>query len=222
MAYQIELVEDDDFSYIVPGLFEAMGNDYEFMNVLYPGHHTPAGQSKIASRFCALKNASAKGKWLKAVEIATGKIVGFAMWTVIDEEKPPEKELDGPPGTWPSEEEKRYCRELHRALLVDRRREIRENDLPIMMLNMMAVFPQYQRRGIGKLLMDWGLDLADKMQALCILEGTLPGKRLYLKGGFIVQRDFYLDAGEEFAGRPRDHVVFMVRPRPVKAITDAN
>lgn len=184
MEYQIEFVEDDDFTYIVPRIFEAMGNNNEFMNVLYPGHHTPVGQNKIASRFRTMRNASSKSKWLKAIETTSGEIVGFAMWTVIDEEKPPETELDGPPGTWSSEEEKRYCRALHRAFLVDRRKAIRENDLPIMsrcysnihvprsptlihvVLNMMAVFPQYQRRGIGKLLMDWGLDLADKIQAL--------------------------------------------------------
>lgn len=186
MAYRIELVDDSDFAYIVPRLFEAIGTNYEFMNVLYPGHHTSAGQIKIASRFCALKNASTKSKWLKAIDTASEEIVGFAMFTVIDEQKPPEIELDGPPGTWPSNEEKRYCQALHRALLVDRRRTIRESDLPIMsksgfgifelsdihtaVLNMMAVFTEYQRKGIGKLLMDWGLKLADEMQALvCVI-----------------------------------------------------
>jgi hypothetical protein len=33
-------------------------------------------------------------------------------------------------------------------------------------INMMAVFLGHQRKEIGKLLLDWGLQLADEMQAL--------------------------------------------------------
>ena len=132
MAYRTESVEDADFEYIVPRMFEAIGNDYEFINVLYPGHQTQAGQSKITSRFTAWKNSIPNLKWAKAVSVTSEEIVGIAMWTVIDEKKPPETELDGPPGTWPNDEEKKYCQSLHRALLTDRRRVIRENDLPIM------------------------------------------------------------------------------------------
>lgn len=132
MEYRIETVEDADFSYIIPRMFEAIGDDYEFINVLYPGHQTQAGQSKIASRFIALKEANPNGKWMKAVSVTSGEIVGFALWTVLDQSKPPEVELSGPPGTWPSNEEKEYCQAMYRVLLADRRRLIRENSLPIM------------------------------------------------------------------------------------------
>jgi hypothetical protein len=132
MAYRTETLEDADFEYIVPRMFEAIGNDYEFINALYPSHQTQAGQSKIASRFIALKNAAPNGKWIKAVTVTSGEIVGLALWTVINQEKPPEAELDGPPGTWPNNEEKKYCQAMHRVLLADRRRVIRENSLPIM------------------------------------------------------------------------------------------
>jgi hypothetical protein len=132
MTYRVELVEDSDLEYIVPRMFEAMGNDYEFMNVMWPGHHTPDGQRKIVSRFLAGKNAAPNTKWIKAVAVDSGEIVGFAMWTVIDQKKPQEVDVDGPPGTWADEEEKKYCQALHRSLLAPRRKAIRENDLPIM------------------------------------------------------------------------------------------
>ena len=132
MAYRVELVEDADFAYIVPRVFEAFGDDYEFVNTLYPGHQTEAGHIKITSRFIALKYSVPNTHWIKAVDVASGEIAGFSMWTVIDNEKPPEVELDGPPGTWTSEEEKDYCRAMHRALVSDRRRIIRNNTLPIM------------------------------------------------------------------------------------------
>ena len=84
------------------------------------------------SRFLAGKHAAPNTKWIKAVAVASGEIVGFAMYTVIDQKKPPEIDVDGPPGTWADEEEKQYCQALHRSLLALRRKAIRENDLPIM------------------------------------------------------------------------------------------
>jgi hypothetical protein len=47
----------------------------------------------------------------------------------------------------------------------------------------------------------------------CTLEGTLIGQNLYRKGGFAVEQDIIIDAGEEYADRSKDHVLFMVRPR---------
>ena len=131
MEYRIESLEDADIEYIVPRMFEAIGADYEWINVLYPGHQTEAGQSKIISRFTAMKKSAHNSKWIKAVSTTSGEIVGFALWTVIDKEKPPETELQGPPGTWPDEKEEKYCKTLHRLLITDRRKVIRENDLPI-------------------------------------------------------------------------------------------
>ena len=54
----------------------------------------------------------------------------------------------------------------------------------------------------------------------CIVEATLAGQKLYQKGGFTVERDFYLDAGEKYADRPKDHLLFMVRPRGVQTSTE--
>jgi hypothetical protein len=132
MAYRIEPVEDSDLAYIVPRMFEAIGTEIQFINALWPNNHTPDGQSKIASRMLAGKNAAPNTKWIKAVAVDSGEIVGMAMWTVIDKKKPPEVDVDGPPGTWADEEEKRYCQALHRSLMAHRRKVIRENDLPIM------------------------------------------------------------------------------------------
>jgi hypothetical protein len=132
MTYRVELVKDHDLDQIVPRTFEAMGNGYEFMNVMWPDHHTPDGQRKIVARFLAIKDAAPNTKWIKAVAVPSEEIVGFAMWTIINQQRPPELDIDGPPGTWADEEEKKYCQALHRSLLASRRKAIRDNDLPIM------------------------------------------------------------------------------------------
>ncbi|KAF2115166.1 hypothetical protein BDV96DRAFT_62714 [Lophiotrema nucula] len=67
------------------------------------------------------------------IETSTGEIVGVSQWTVIEGEKP----ADGRQGTWPSEEEKEYCQCLYRACMEQRRRVIKDNELPIVsMLSM--------------------------------------------------------------------------------------
>jgi len=48
-----------------------------------------------------------------------------------------------------------------------------------------------------------------------MVESTEVAQRLYETGGFVVERDYYLDAGERFADRPKDHILFMVRPRSI-------
>jgi hypothetical protein len=109
MAYRVEPMQDSDLSYIVPGMFEAVGTDIEFINALWPNNHTPDGQRKILSRMLAGKNAAPNTKWIKAVTVDSGEIVGMAIWTVIDKKKPAAVDVDGPPGTWSDQEEKRYC-----------------------------------------------------------------------------------------------------------------
>ena len=46
------------------------------------------------------------------------------------------------------------------------------------------VHPDYQRRGVGKLLMEWGLDVADREGLSCRLQATPQGRGLYSKCGF--------------------------------------
>ena len=51
-------------------------------------------------------------------------------------------------------------------------------------LQTVAVHPDHQRRGIGKLLMDWGMDVAERMNVPVYLEATYEGAPLYKKCGF--------------------------------------
>jgi hypothetical protein len=64
------------------------------------------------------------------------------------------------------------------------------------------------------MLVKWGCDLADRINATCVVESSGAGQRLYEKCGFELREDYTLEAGEKFSDRQnKGKVRFMVRPR---------
>ena len=53
------------------------------------------------------------------------------------------------------------------------------------------VLPEYRRRGVGTLLLQWGLDKADQLGLETFLESTEIGLPLYAKMGFTVLNEIH-------------------------------
>lgn len=51
-------------------------------------------------------------------------------------------------------------------------------------LDTLSTNPKHQRRGAGKMLVDWGTQIADDMHLPIYLEASLQGEPLYRKCGF--------------------------------------
>jgi len=94
-------------------------------------------------------------------------------------------------------------------------------------LNFCFTHPKHRRRGVGRLLMEWGIEKADELGLPSYIEATDIGLRLYESCGFKVEGDIDLDAtvenpSEEFT-RLREklgcpiHGWFMRRPKHGKA-----
>jgi len=99
----------------------------------------------------------------KAVEKESGAVVGFASWVMHEEgykeaeKNEGEKEDEDPPVeeiNWPG------TNSFKKAL--DRARAETLGTQPTLLLGTLVVDPRYQRKGIGNLLMQWGVDEADK------------------------------------------------------------
>lgn len=88
-----------------------------------------------------------------------------------------------------------------------------EADFDIAVLDMMSTHPSHHRRGAGKMLVQWGCDIADKMGVEAFIEGTLIAQNLYQSCGFrpVPNEYIYVDVPEKWKGRPQVKYFFMER-----------
>jgi len=128
----------------------------------------------------------------KAVDTATNKIIGLTQWQIFME--PPSPEIL-----------KTMCTELSEgpevdsvrrsALLVDimkSRREIMSME-PCLLLRLMMVHPDYQRKGIGTSLMQWGIEQMDQLGIRGYVEASKHGRKLYEEVGYKTVREIVFE-----------------------------
>ncbi len=83
---------------------------------------------------------------------------------------------------------------------------------------MLAVHPDYQRRGFGQKLLDWGLDQADELQVPCWVDASPDGLALYEKNYWKQIGEFTVDLAKFGGPDEIDRTVFLVRePQPKRS-----
>ena len=113
-------------------MFDAMNGSSPFVNAIYPDNMTLEGRKKALERHLQLKQLDPSQKWYSVVDTTTRRIAGMAMWNVYEGEKPPEHDLEGPPGYWPTEDERDFAQAIFKSFMVYRRKVIRETPGPVM------------------------------------------------------------------------------------------
>jgi GNAT superfamily N-acetyltransferase len=114
---------------------------------------------------------------LKCVDSETGEIVGMALWDIY---LTPSKWRRGEI-SWLSGEERERAEALISPLW-DAREQL-WLDQKYIYCHVMAVHPDYQRKGIGKLLMEYGISVAQQVELPIYIESSQDGVRLYEKMG---------------------------------------
>ncbi|RAL59152.1 hypothetical protein DID88_006708 [Monilinia fructigena] len=85
-----------------------------------------------------------------------------------------------------------------------------EDDLDA--LDILAVDPEYQRRGAGRLLVRWGTAIADELGYMAVVEASEAGRPLYESEGFEFVKFAETNIPEKWRNRKGDKYVWMVRP----------
>ena len=112
------------------------------------------------------------------------RIVGVGNW-VLQPKHRSQKQIDdenSEPSAFGPSANKELLRVFVAALAASQAKHIGGD--PYVYLKVLAVDPEYQRKGVGTKLLAYGLDLADKLELPAFLEGSPHGKALYNRVGF--------------------------------------
>ncbi|KAF7547473.1 hypothetical protein G7046_g8988 [Stylonectria norvegica] len=200
-----------------------------------PGWDTPegavAGDSRNVERWSSTtrdRNGNANTVYLKATlpdpqQEGERVVVGLAIWVQLSMvggygDVPAEdlsKVMDLEARYPGNEAEQRYICQLDRSLHGPRIKAIKEkatSSLPAaMVLDLCVVDPNFQRRGIAKQLVQWGLDEAQRRGGLeALTEASSMGRHVYLQLGFHQdgpEIEYAVD--DEFAARDLPSNIFM-------------
>lgn len=120
--------------------------------------------------------------WLYVEEVFTGKMVGCAQWEVHLKNPFPQAPEKMETHWWPEGSKGKEFSEK----LLDQVYGARYSWMarPHLALNWMCCIPSYRRRGVGSLIMQWGIDKAEELGLEAYLEASAMGKPLYEKFGF--------------------------------------
>ncbi|KAL7788624.1 acyl-CoA N-acyltransferase [Trichoderma ceciliae] len=112
------------------------------------------------------------------------QVVGFGLWDVYSEKaaNQPQSSVQEPPP--PSFDQEAYA-ELRAIVSADHKEVFGERGIKdVWHLDYLGVDPQQQRKGIGKIVLDWGIRRAAEEKKDCYLLATPAGKTLYSNTGF--------------------------------------
>ncbi|KAL4739960.1 acyl-CoA N-acyltransferase [Aspergillus similis] len=187
--------------------------------------YTSALSEKSMDIMAALREGQFKEphvKSFKAVHSATGKLVGLTRWAVYAEDQPVEKSVEEAVearlSTDIPERRDDVARAIYTAVELGKREflgvgTIENNENGIMLrkrveLEALLVHPDYQRKGIAKRLLAWGIEEAERLGIDTWLEATEQGRPVYEKSGFQPLREVKVVC----EGVGESPVTFMILP----------
>ncbi|KAI1771395.1 acyl-CoA N-acyltransferase [Hypoxylon cercidicola] len=197
-------------------VYFAAFKDEPIVDLLYPGGVDRKAHTEGVKLWWAHDTALYT---VKCLDTDIGKVVGMATWDIFW--KPGEDngwvKPDGIP--WLNGKEKEKC-EAVLSPMWDMREELFGKQRQYVYLSSMAVDPEHQRRGVGRLLAQWGVDVAEQLGVPMYTESSKAGLRLYESVGFKRLTHVRLVHREEVTGRQDEEVPLMVRmPSAAKGLS---
>lgn len=181
----VALVSNEEIPTCVEVVSKAFGHDAPFIDIYFPNHDTPSGQAQASKRLVAW-NDSGSSTFLKAIARADDGsqeyIIGIAIWTFMKEAPPAElSEAEDVEEFWPDEDDREFMTRLWREYVIPRTQTIKDSGgkgvygmwksmirkrvwlLTFqIVLELLAVHPEFQRLGAGRALVEWGTKAADE------------------------------------------------------------
>lgn len=145
---------------------------------------------------------------VKAFIPETQQIIGWAKWNFYLDPTNPSPES---PITWPPGANLALKEHFKKALYKPRNSHMRGK--AYFFMRFLAVLPDYQRQGVGKKMLEWGLKQADELGVECWIDATPAGLGLYKKFGWEEVNVVTIDL-EPYGGNPGEKEVNVQLIRP--------
>jgi GNAT superfamily N-acetyltransferase len=203
MPFELKEVTDDkDFNEILPLLYAAFSEPYNSLLKWFVPIHTTFGEAieDFKGRIMRSWKASPQLHWIKVTDTDTGKIIGAAEWEVRDTVEKPQGLTPPVNPYWhlESSEEKEFASRLFtgmKGFMKDRITrphvgKVYRSTQPVLCLwshtelEQIVVSTEYRRKGVGRMLIDWGLRKADEMGLETCIQSVPSSVPAYEATGF--------------------------------------
>ncbi|EMD00454.1 hypothetical protein BAUCODRAFT_28808 [Baudoinia panamericana UAMH 10762] len=214
MPVKILEAEDADMKRVFECAALAFDRNEPFFDIIYPKHWLDTGRTQGGERMCQIKNSDPHTTFLKAVDEESGVIMGMAKWNVYAHNTLPDlSAVQYRENLWDSDDGMAYASTLVNVFLKERNAAIRQSGGNLVSLDILAIDPKYQRRGVGDALVKWGTGKADELGVQAVVESSVFGKGLYEKNGFVFIKDVKVEAPEPWLGRDAGQFAWLIRPK---------
>ncbi|KAI9707935.1 MAG: hypothetical protein M1820_004354 [Bogoriella megaspora] len=188
MPFHVEdVVSDEDFEELLEVEIAAFEQPLSPIRLIYYpvfGEGPEARSASIrecAQRAIARNRATPGSQWSKIIDDDTGKIVAASVWQFYDKD-PYTGTQDPEVSWWPRGDGKRFAQQFANAL---RRARVRYMAKPHAYLLHLTVLPEFRSRGLGRLLLGWGIQKVDERGMEAYIDAAAMSKPLYERCGFV-------------------------------------
>lgn len=196
---------------------QAFANNEPFWDASYPHHTTEEGRKVGGARFNETISRP-EVRYIKAVDLDTGSIAGFAKWAIFDNYMPDlakDATLPDHAPYWETADDRAHAQHLLTQFVACRNDAIKRTGGNLVLLDLLCIDPAYQRKGVGHALVQWGVGKADEMGVEAVVEGSVPGRPLYEKYGFEFRKIVTLEVPEKWEHRGIARSAWMERAKRV-------
>jgi GNAT superfamily N-acetyltransferase len=185
-----EVCSDDDFDILIPLLWHSYSDPrIPFLPLLFSAQDdSPESREKAMAiskhLFLKMHHADPSSHWFKVTDSETSEVVGGCRWHVHKTNPYVGAKAANFVAPFYSDATEKDFTSLVLGQILNPR-TVRYAK-PHAHLHICFVHPFHRGRGVGALLMSWGVKKADEMRVESFLESTLIGKHLYEKFGFVV------------------------------------
>ncbi|KAB8596091.1 hypothetical protein FH972_025800 [Carpinus fangiana] len=195
--------------------------EYQFLHPVFGPTPADRGAALAADRALVWGRhvANPASHWIYVTDSTTGDLLGATEWLFYDRNPFPQGPQRVTATWWPEGEGREFASELVTRLYRPRMAWCQR---AFAALNATAVHPAHRRRGVGTLLMAWGVKRIDELGLDSLIEATDAGRALYERHGYrwmlTVTTDMAKqDASDEWRayhsqlGNPSQHILW--RPK---------